>query len=89
MEDFGKEQRKLLQIRFGKLIKQIRIEKGLTLEELANLAEVGDKSNMLKLENGKYNPSLFVMTKLCLGLNISLEEFFRSFDSSLSKKEEE
>ncbi len=52
-------------------LKQIRTDKGITQEELANLCEVS-RQTIISLENGTYNPSLLLAFKISHVLNISL-----------------
>ena len=67
---------------FGKAIKNVRLEKGLTQEFLAE--KVGIHPTYVgKLESGKNNPSLKMIFKLSRALGISLCELF-SFDKLLT-----
>ena len=59
----------------GKRIKQERIKKGLTQQEVADLAEI--TNNFLSyVENGKKQASLDTIHKVSNALNISLSELF-------------
>lgn len=67
------------QKKLGEHIKKVRESKGLTSAELARRCFM-DKPNIHKLENGKFSPSVFYLTKICKGLEISLEELFSGFN---------
>ena len=55
----------------GKLIKEIRKEKGLTQKELASALHITDKA-VSKWETGKSMPDSYLMSELCDKLDISL-----------------
>lgn len=55
---------------FGKVLRQVREEKGLTQEKLAELAEV-DRTYIYRLETGKRSPSLDIIFRISDALNIS------------------
>jgi len=56
-------------------IKEFRIKKGLTQEELAQRVGVR-RETIVFLEQGKYNPSLKLAFKIAKELEISLEKIF-------------
>lgn len=58
---------------FGKRLQQIRKEKGLTQEKLAELAGVHEK-HISKLELGTYKPSFDTLSKILKVLDIGIEE---------------
>ena len=58
---------------FGKKLQQIRKSKGLTQEQLAELAGVHEK-HISKLELGTYKPSFDTMNKIFSALSLSIEE---------------
>lgn len=63
----------------GREIKLYRIKIGLTIVELAKLAELS--SGMLsKIENGNTSPSLATLQSLSKALNIPITAFFRKFE---------
>ncbi len=66
------------QKRLAAHIKKKREEKGITAAELARRCLM-DKPNIHKLETGKFNPSAFYLSKICKGLDISLQELFKDF----------
>lgn len=59
------------EIILGFLIKQARLEKQLTQEELSNLIDI-DQADLSKIENGKLCPSLSTIKRISKGLNTSL-----------------
>ena len=62
-----------LQESFGKHIKQIRENKGLSLRALAANCDLDD-SQISKIENGKKNIQLSTIFELAAGLDISAKE---------------
>jgi transcriptional regulator with XRE-family HTH domain len=65
----------LLQIKVGKRIQQIRIEKKLSQQDLAAKCNF-EKSNMSRLESGGVNPTLSTLEKVANALEITLAELF-------------
>ena len=74
-----KKERPKFQKRFGEHLKKIRMSKGLTMSEFARRCFM-ESSNMARIEAGRINPSLFVLKKLAVALEISLEELLKGFD---------
>ncbi len=59
--------------KLGKRVKTLRIEKGLTLKELAY--SIGkDHQSIYRLESGGVNPSYLYLLDICTGLEIDLSE---------------
>ncbi len=56
-------------------LEEIRKEKGITQEELANALEVS-RQTVGSLENGRYNPSIMLAFKIARFFNLSIEEVF-------------
>lgn len=56
-------------------IKEYRVKKGLTQEELAKLVGVR-RETIVYLEKGKYNPSLKLAFQIARALEASVEELF-------------
>ncbi|MGL4362593.1 MAG: helix-turn-helix transcriptional regulator [Cellulosilyticaceae bacterium] len=56
-------------------IKVLRIEQGLSQEELAKEIKVS-RQTINAIENDKYNPTLELAIKLSQRLNVSIEELF-------------
>lgn len=61
---------------FGQRIKELRIEKGITQEDLAFKIGV-DRSYMGFVERGERNPTLGKIVKITKVLGISLSDLFR------------
>lgn len=78
MDEKEKKDRLKLQKRFGEHLKKVREAKGLTSAELSRRCYM-ERSNIARLESGRSNPSLFVLKKLCVGLEIELEDFLKGF----------
>lgn len=66
-----------IKLAFGLRVKELRLEKGLSQEKLANIAGV-DRTYMTQVENGKRNISIENIRKVCIALNVSLSDFFAS-----------
>lgn len=56
-------------------LEQIRKEKGITQEELADTLEVS-RQTVGSLENGRYNPSIILAYKIAKYFNLTIEEIF-------------
>ena len=61
--------------KFGQRVRDLRKKKGLTQEQLAEMAKI-DHSYLNAIEAGRKNPSLKRIAKLARVLEISLPEFF-------------
>ncbi|MEI3410024.1 MAG: helix-turn-helix transcriptional regulator [Christensenellales bacterium] len=59
----------------GKRVKQLRNEREISQEELANLAGL-DRTYITSVECGKRNISIVNIEKLANALQVSLKEFF-------------
>ena len=59
--------------RIGQRIAELRKEKGMTLIQLSELSGITFQ-NITKIEHGKYNVSIDILTKLCnvLGAEINI-----------------
>ena len=66
-----------IQKKFGVKLKEIRIEKGLSQEKLAHLAEI-DRTYLPGIEKGERNISLAIIEKLARALHIEIVDFFSS-----------
>lgn len=72
-----------MNINIGERIKYFRTEKGYSVNYLANQAGVS-QSYIREIELGHYeNPTVDILSQICLALDISLREFF-STDSKSS-----
>ena len=56
-------------------ILELRKEKRITQEELAELCQV-TRQTIISLENGRYNPSIFLAYKIAKTFNLSIEQVF-------------
>ncbi len=62
--------------RFGKRVRQLRLERGLTQEALGNKCDL-DPTYIGRIERGEQNSSLVVIGAIAKGLGVSLEELFK------------
>lgn len=62
--------------RFGKRIKEIRNNQGISQEKFALLIDM-DRTYYASVESGKRNVSINNIEKIAKGFNISLEELFK------------
>ena len=60
---------------FGKKIRQIRIEKGLSQEQLSEKIEISPR-HMCTIENGNSLPSIDTFLKIAKVLDININDFF-------------
>ncbi|AIM38635.1 hypothetical protein KO02_19490 [Sphingobacterium sp. ML3W] len=63
----------------GVLIKEIRVEKGLSQRKLAHRINK-DQQSIQRLEAGNINPSIFYLYEISKGLEISLKDFLIRMD---------
>jgi transcriptional regulator with XRE-family HTH domain len=68
-------------LKLGKAIRFIRLEIGLSQEELADRCGF-DRTYISMLERGKRNPSLVNLLRLAKGLGTSLTTLLRSLDGT-------
>jgi len=68
----------------GVHLKKIRKEKGITLSELGLRGDF-DKQALSKIENGKKQVTIYSLHKICVSLEMTLEEFFKGFYSGKKK----
>jgi len=64
-----------IKILFGKRLKELRIKKGLTQEQLAEIIGVGER-NVSKIECGKNFVKLETLTNILNALDIEPQELF-------------
>jgi transcriptional regulator with XRE-family HTH domain len=69
---------------FGKVIRELRTEAGISQQELADYAEV-DRSYISDLERGIYNPTLHVIYKLSEILKVKPHKVIEKVDKLLEK----
>lgn len=56
-------------------LEEIRKNRGITQEELANILEVS-RQTIGSLENGRYNPSIILAFKIAKFFNLTIEDIF-------------
>ena len=59
--------------KFGIRLKELRLQKGLSQEKLANIAEI-DRTYIPSIEKGKRNVSITVIERLARALNVEIIE---------------
>jgi transcriptional regulator with XRE-family HTH domain len=62
-----------IKIRFGRRLRELRLEKGWSQETLANLAEI-DRTYIPGIESGKRNVSLMILDRLSAVFEISISQ---------------
>ena len=68
-------------IDIGFRIKQLREQKNLSQEQLANLLEIS-QSKLSKIENGRLKKiEMKLVLKFCKSIDVSLDEFFENKDT--------
>lgn len=80
MDDKSTKEKKKLLKRFGQHLKKVREKKGMSGAELGRQTFI-DQPHIVRLEQGRTNPTFYTITLLCQALEISVEEFFKGFDS--------
>ena len=61
--------------KFGSHVKQLRKEKGISQEQLANAAGI-ERSYMGAIERGERNPTLYKLVQIAQALKVTLPELF-------------
>ena len=61
--------------KFGYKVKELRENKGFSIEQLANISNV-DRNYISDIEKGKRNVSIEIMEKIILALDTDFMEFF-------------
>jgi len=67
--------------KIGNRIKELRAERRMSQEEVANTAEMG-RSFMTHIESGRRNISIETLQRILTALNLSFKEFFDSKEFS-------
>ena len=57
----------------GAVIKKLRKEKGMSAVELGYKCDM-DKPNVNRIENGKTNPTVLTLVRICTALDIELKD---------------
>jgi transcriptional regulator with XRE-family HTH domain len=68
---------------FGKVLKELREEKGMSQQELGDYADV-DRSFISRIERGIGTPSVTVVFKMCGILEVKPSEFFQRVEKLIS-----
>lgn len=68
--------------KFGQKVKELREEKGFSIEQLANVSNV-DRNYISDIEKGKRNASIEIIEKVITGLETDFATFFS--DKSFKK----
>jgi transcriptional regulator with XRE-family HTH domain len=68
-----------INIKIGDRIRELRKEKELSQEALANIAEV-DRTYMTKVETGKRNVTVKILEKIILALDTDFATFFNELN---------
>jgi len=79
------QEKNILQVHFGKTIRELRHKSDLTQEQLAEKSGV-DRSYLADLESGGRNISLKNILKLAKGLKIEPDQLIRFFLNQLDKQ---
>lgn len=69
----------------GKKLKTLRNKKGYTLKELSDLSGLS-VSFISDVENGRRNPSIENLQKLCVSLSVKINYFFEDIDNNYDNK---
>lgn len=59
-------------LKLGQNIKKLRKEKGINQSELARLCDK-DRQAIERIENGKVNPTAYILYQIAKGLNVDLK----------------
>lgn len=66
------------QKQFGKHLRKLREEKGISQRELEYRGEVA-RDLLSKIETGVSNPTIYTIKKICDALDLDFQEFFEGF----------
>lgn len=69
--------------RIGARIRELRAEQGLTLEALAELADVS-RAMLSRIERGESSPTAHLLGKVCNGLGVTLSALFAATEAPSS-----
>lgn len=71
----NKNDKSILLIKLGESIRKYRKQKKLSIETAALLCEI-NPNYLGDLERGKRNPTILILNKICVGLEIQLKDLF-------------
>jgi transcriptional regulator with XRE-family HTH domain len=72
-------------VQFGRVVRELRREKGLSQEAFADLAGV-DRGYMGNIERGKSNLTLSKVFQISKALQVAPEEIFQRFSANSAEK---
>lgn len=72
-----------LEMAIGVRIKQLRIARGMTLDELANASAVS-RAMISRIERAEASPTASLLARLCAALGLSLSTFFAEEEKDVS-----
>lgn len=84
-KEIDKEKKNPIISGIGGQLREIRRQKGLTIQELSDATNVS-KGMLSKIENGRTVPSLSTLSTITAALNIDLSHFFNNIESNNSFK---
>ena len=73
-----------LLIVIGNRIKELREEKNLSLQDLCYMCDF-EKPNLVRMEKGRTNPTIWTLYKICEALNIELKDIVETEKLKISK----
>ena len=62
--------------KFGKKVRELRLEKGLSQEAFAHLADI-DRTYISSIERGERNVSIVVVERIAKALDVEITELFK------------
>lgn len=65
-----------IKLRFGQRLFELRMERGLSQEGIANLADI-DRTYIQSIESGKRNVSISILEKISGALDITISELLK------------
>lgn len=71
----------------GATISKLRKQKKISHQELALLSEI-EKSSVIRIEQGKYNPKFTTLLKLSRGLSVHISKFLTFLPKDYFKEKE-
>jgi transcriptional regulator with XRE-family HTH domain len=74
-----KRERLKFQKYFGEHLRKVRTAKKMTPAELARRCYL-ERSSIARIEMGRTMPTIFMLNKLCVGLDIEIKDFFEDFN---------
>ena len=72
---------------FGKVLRRLRHERGLSQEELAEKLDMSSHAHLCRLESGNKQPSLAMVFRIADALDIPAEEIVRLTDEERKREQ--